>query len=466
MPAGTLETLLFLPDDDRRTRSVKLTRNVRVTADYKGDYRRLMVNIKSEGQWREMHLITSGNLIFSRLSEHLEEACMQAALDIDSGLQANEHLKRLAAAYDPQKHTKEALAVEIKHSLPMQNWIAHVIPAMQWPINFKDLFNRFSDDGRNLHLAPLDAKRLQTVEVWPYLKVLLEDKGHFARLSLYCYKRKGCVHQVVLATSLDTNRTKAGNRLREAIEHFRSWGGVVPQSVVDRIPIDQWVDSLSLSATTPVCPDEPVCVLQTTPTRGQERVNALARWALSPNVLLAFDERIDRPALFIVTRNKYSQGRHERYRIGSVPVKNIREARSRVIEAIHFDLSTLKACQGEYEPIAANLNRSQGQDVPTKSEIGRTLDALGFAGMVTFYDKAVLSRRVNGHRKRLYPEYDEQMRWICEAGPSSHTANLDCWWVLFGTTRRGRGKLFPWGNNRLLALGKAKLWRDSVESDD
>lgn len=453
----------------RSPASVRLTKHVRIGIDRKLGYPRLMAYIQTGPQRRmDLYLISARAARFSRLRSNMNTVVDMVMVDIMCGLKTNTALASLAARYDAGLMTTVELRSRIERLLPLDYWLAQVYPPSNGPIVYSDLFDYEHDDKRSLTLLSLAGRRQQTVTLWPGLRVILESQGHYSRLSIYTYMAKGDVAQTVLATSLTPTYERARLQLSIAIEHYRDYVHPLPNALKRRIPLKQWLIAMQEGfASSGESPDPKITkankLLTIPTTKGRERVNSMARWVISPSVMLAYWERIDRPALFLLTRKHPHIPKLAQTRISSVPVASVSDVRRLLIDAVARDLNNPDLNHGNL------VNPLIDTDAMRKKQMGhfdiiQAVDALPLQAMVTFYDAAVLPTRLNGHRQRKYPDTDETMRWISHAGPESKTARRDCWWVLTGRQADGKGQVFPWGRDRYKALEKAKQWRDEIEA--
>lgn len=457
----------------RGTGSVKLTDNIRITVDSKLHYRRLMAFMIPEPRTRlEVCLTTAFNPNRTVLYERLRDVVGHAVHAATNGVILNSELVEAGVKIPPSPdHDQFVEAVEkIIALLPVDQWLSVLLEGSVANTALVDEFDPEKDDGRPCTLEPLRGEKFRRVDIWPDLRVILEDKGDFKRLSTYLYIAKGKASQKVLATTSAPSLESAQWVLGEAIKHYRSLGRQIPDSLVARLPVQQWIEAMvdagnqDARALRVMSADSPDTILTVASTRGKSKVDSTARWVISPSVVLAFQERIDRPGLFLLSRQYAEDKKLSETRISSIPIPDIGDVKHLLLCAVTRDMENPGLDHRDLGTplIDVNQMRSMGQST---RHLRAAIEELPLKQMLRFYDSAILPLRRNGHRQRLFPNYDLSMRWISHAGPQSRTATEDCWWVLIGQSRSGTGRLFPWKDSPDEALLEAQAWRDQAEVD-
>lgn len=451
LPPGRNNALVITHVTQRGTGSVALNPHVQVTAETKRGYRRLMAYFTYASKRSEFCLATAGNRNFATVKERLQSL-------------AAEVIRFTKHDHDYRRHGAIALA----DSFPIEQWLWVMMRGYEGGEDYFDSPDRETDDGRACLLMPMEDGKPQRLEIWPALRVIFEDKGRFRRLSICHYKSKGSSNTWVLSTSDKPDMQQAKAVLGTTIDEYRSNGRNIPDSLVKRLPLEQWFSMLLMGqeSTKGLTQNEsPESLLTTQPTKGKTPANCLARWTLSPSVVLAFQERVDRPALFLHQRVSSGSSKITHERIGSVPIVDYYEVRDIVRDAIVRNLCDRSFDRGGLgKPLLEHEHYLKGEGSIYKS-VDNALDEIGFEGMLSFYDDAVLPLRQNGHKQAIYPDFDYSMRWISKACPKTRTASEDCWWVLVGTSRNGTGAVFPFNGDRDAALVAAKTWRDNTERE-
>lgn len=479
------------------TTTVRITTRFRIILECKGDFRRLSTYRLGSGNRYQRTLATSRTLdrqdAFRVLTVELTEALREV-----SELKATMMPGIWSAPILLDREPVEQVAQDIISRLPVEQWLRQAKPdgveedlrtfqtqselaqaqkaALEACRDARDAemetYESGVDDGRTCRLSPLGEGRFSRVDIWRNLRVILEQKAGFRRLSVYRYRAKGSAVQLALATTLAPDLGKARKVIAAQIAAYRAEGNHIPESLAKRLPVAQWIDAMldGIPAAESVRREDrggPDALLVTPSVAGKAKVNTMARWLIAPGVTLCFGHRIDRPRLMIYYRDTSPRGRMACDEIRSIPIGDAAMVRQRLLAAI---LATsrnrpYRNHHGADHPLIALPDGPphSGQFVQA---IEDRLACLPIEMMIEFYDQSVLCIRRDGWKRLVYPELDWSMRWISQAGPDSLTASSDCWWVLVGTgAASARGRVFPWDGSPGSALEAAKRWRDKQEAE-
>jgi hypothetical protein len=429
----------------RGTGTVYLLPYVRVTAETKRGYRRLMAYITVDGVRTELCLATAEKRDFNNVLQRLRE------------------LAELMYFYgDLDRSVADAI-----ESFPIEQWLWVMMRGYDGGASyFEGLGDNVFDDGRKLTLDPMVDGETQRLELWRGLRLIYEHNAGDRRLSMYLYHSKTKSKSRVLSTRSNPDLTRARAVIAVTLDEYRASGRKIPDELVARLPLEQWFEEMTAEPNAKKENREtpgPESLLTIQPTKGKLVHNSQARWTISQSVVLSFQERIDRPSLFLHERVKPDSPKMTHERLSSIPIADFQRIRGRLRRAVIGDmLNNSIDFGGMGTPLISRDSVMDGNSLDY-ARLDAAIDALPLAGMIGFYDQATLSMRRNGHRKRIYPEYDYDMRWISKAGPETHTATEDCWWVLIGDTRIGRGAVFPFNGDAEAALLEAKAWRNELE---
>lgn len=469
------QSMLFLTDFNAKGRAtVKLSERVTVILDQRHGYPKLYLRIyEGVGRRRDYNLISTRSRQYDRLQEHLDLASKYIAKDIMHGTGAHPAfepaIKHFSDSYlfGDQDFFARFLAGQIRELFPVDQWLSCVFAGEQGPVQYTDRFSFDVDDGRSLALSPLNGKKQQAVEVWPGLRVILQDKDLFARLSVLIYYPGSKPVQTALSTSQAPSAYRASIQMAKTIDEYRNHLNPLPVELAGRLPIDQWITAMlewnqqPKPAPAPVIlgPDDDLLTI--CPTKNKPRADSMAKWVISPSVMLAYWERTDRPALYILKREDEDKRKLTHQRIGSVPLNCLSHLREELTSAVIEDCLRPGLNHGDLGQPLIDTCAIRKQKKPIEKVI-MAVNQLPLHAMMTFYDQAIMPTRINGHGKPKYPLADPSLAWISFAAPSNLTATKKCWWVLVGKQADTMGKVFAWNGNSKKALMQAQRWRDEA----